>query len=132
MAQIFFLSFSFSFFVRKCFELGEKLLVEVIEHMKVCLKALIPQGSTRRSSTFLVSDEIPYFSHYNHKISASISNLVYFGSYIDQKMYLFLVYDWIFCIFITGSWILHIQYLFLFQGRNLTINLEVKSCKMCL
>ena len=45
--------------------------------------SLIPQGSTR--SSFLVSNESPYFCHYNPKIYAS--NSLYFESYSRKCTY---------------------------------------------
>ena len=76
------------------------------QFISVCIKLvyshciLIPQGSTG-SSTFLVSNESPYFSHYNSKISAS--NSLYFGSY-SRKLLISGIPILIFlCIFITAS-----------------------------
>ena len=45
----------------------------------VCSHCIIISQGSSGSSTFFVSHESPYFSHYNPKISAS--NSLYFGSY---------------------------------------------------
>ena len=74
---------------------------------------LIPQGSTG-SSTF-VSNESPYISHYNSKVSAS--NSIYFGSYSRKCNYLWYT-NFDFHMYFHKSLIPSVTYLFLPQERK--------------
>ena len=87
---------------------------------------LIPQGSTG-SSTFLASNESPYFSHYNLKISAS--NSLYFGSY-NRKCTYFQYTNLDFLMYVHNSLIPSVSFLLLPQERKWEATLRW-NCTKC-
>ena len=88
---------------------------------------LIPHVSTR-SSTVLVSNESPHVSHYNPKISASIS--LYFGN-CSRKCTYFRYTNNIF-LFIFKQPHLQCHTLIFEPGEKIKCNRVVKLCKMFL
>ena len=83
---------------------------------------LFPKGATR--STFLISNENPYFSHSNPKIPAS--NSLYFGSYSRKCAYFRYTNFFFLCISFPVS------HTFFASGEKIKSKFEVKLCKMCL
>ena len=77
---------------------------------------------------FLVSDESPYFSHYNLKISASIHNTL---EVIAENVLISGTPIFIFlCIFITAS--SPVSHDCFCPREKIKSKLAVKLCKMCL
>ena len=95
-----------------------------------------PQGSTG-SSTFLVSNESPYISHYKPKTSAS--NSLYFQlEVVAENVPISGTPILIFFMYFHNSLISSVisgkmgHILIFATAEKIKINLEVKLCKMCL
>ena len=75
---------------------------------------------------FLVSNEIPYFSHFNPKISASSS--LYFGNYSRKCTYFRCIKFYFLMYFHTAS--SPVSFTCFTPGEKTKSKLDVKLCKM--